>query len=122
MSKRINISEHQLSLPFRQGRTGAISYDSRVRFFWGLVTLSIFSLVIYVYAINVTARNVAMRQDLERQIAEVSVNLNSLEFAYIELKNNVTMELAHTYGFREVKNPLYVSRRPVSLSFNTIPR
>lgn len=122
MSKRINISENQLSLPFRQGRVGAISYDNRMRFFWALVTLSMFSFVIYVYAINTTARNVALRQDLERQIADISVNLNSLEFAYIELKNNVTIELAYHYGFKEVINPLYVSRHPLSLSFNTLER
>lgn len=104
-------------------KTKAISYDSRVRFFWFLVTISVMSLGVYVYAINSTARNIAARQVLERQIAEVSANLESLEFAYIELKNNVTMELAYQYGFREARNPLYVSRSPkTSLTFNTIDR
>ena len=91
MSKRTNISEHQLSLPFRQGGVRAMSFDGRVRFFWALITISTLSFVVYVYAINSTARNIALRQDLEKNIAEISVNLNSLEFAYIELKNNVTI-------------------------------
>lgn len=104
-------------------KTKIISYDQRVRFFWILVAVSMASLFIYVYAINATARNIALRQDLGRQIANVTVNLDSLEFAYIELKNNVTIELAYQYGFREVKSPLYVSRtRPASLSFNTLLR
>ena len=122
MSKRTNISENQLSLPFRQGGVRAMSFDGRVRFFWALITISTLSFVVYVYAINSTARNIALRQDLEKNIAEISVNLNSLEFAYIELKNNVTIELAYHYGFKEVQNPLYVSRRPISLSLNTLAR
>ncbi|KKT14688.1 MAG: hypothetical protein UW76_C0027G0004 [Parcubacteria group bacterium GW2011_GWF2_44_8b] len=49
--------------------------------------------------------------------------LDSLEFAFVELKNNITIELAQDYGFKEVKTPLYVSRaRPTSLSFNTLSR
>lgn len=98
-------------------------YEHRVRFFWVLVIVSLLSLCIYIYTINALARNIALRQDLERQIAEISINLDSLEFAYIELRNNVTMELAYYYGFREAKSPLYVSRiRNAPLSFNTFNR
>lgn len=87
------------------------------------MAVSILSLCIYIYAINTTARNVASRQDLERQIADLSVRLDSLEFAYIGLKNNVTIDLAYQYGFREARKPLYVSRiQTASLSFNTPDR
>jgi hypothetical protein len=104
-------------------RTNTISYDQRARLFWVLVTISIMSLAIYFYAIHATARHIAQRQGLERQMAQVSTGLDALEFAYIELKNNITIEVAYQYGFREVKNPLYVSRvRPASLSFNTLER
>lgn len=98
-------------------------YDYRVRFFWVLAIVSILSVFIYIYAINAISRNIAVRQNLEKQIASASANLDSLEFAYIELKNSVTIELAYQYGFQEVKNPLYVSRaHPASLSFNTLNR
>ena len=104
-------------------RTKTISYENRVRFFWTLVAISILSFSAYIYAINVTTRNIATRQGLERQIAAVSTNLDSLEFTYIELKNDITIELAREYGFREVSNPLYVSRAlSTSLSFNTLDR
>lgn len=123
MSKRTIFNQNQLALPFGERGGKAISYDNRAYFFWILVTISILSLSIYIYAINSTARNIATRQSLERQVAKVSANLDSLEFAYIELKNNVTMELAYQYGFREVKSPLYVSRAHSSaLSFNTLNR
>ncbi len=98
-------------------------YDYRARFFWLLATIFILCLSLYVYAINMTARNIATRQDLEKRIAKVSTNLDSLEFAYIELRNNVTIELAYQYGFREVKNPLYIPRAgQVSFSFNNLNR
>lgn len=88
-----------------------------------MVVVSILSLSIYIYAVNATARNIVARQDLERQIANTRANLNSLEFAYIELKNNITIELAYLYGFKEVRNPLYISRtNPASLSYNTLRR
>ena len=123
MSRRKIFNYNQLALPFRERGGKTIAYDDRARFFWILVAISIISLCIYFYAIQATARNIAIRQDLERQIAKASTNLDSLEFAYIELKNNVTMELAYSYGFQEVRSPLYVSRIPSgSLSFNTIKR
>ncbi len=104
-------------------RIKTISYDNRVYFFWTMVTVSFLSLFIYIYAVNATARNIVTRQGLEKQIASASANLNSLEFAYIELKNDVTIELAYLYGFKEVKNPLYVSRtNSTSLSYNTLKR
>ncbi|KKQ83590.1 MAG: hypothetical protein UT07_C0002G0002 [Parcubacteria group bacterium GW2011_GWB1_38_8] len=101
-------------------KTRTISYEHRIHLFWTFITISILSLSFYIYAINAAARHIAERQDLEKQIAEIETNLNSLEFAYIELKNNVTIELAYQYGFREARVPLYVSRTsPASLSFNT---
>ncbi|MDP3763238.1 MAG: hypothetical protein Q8Q92_01095 [bacterium] len=108
-----------ISLPAKA--LASAGYDHRVRFFWTLTAVSLFALCVYIYAINATARNIALRQDLERQVASVSANLDSLEFAYIELKNNVTIELAYERGFREARSPLYVSRtRQTALSFNIL--
>jgi len=104
-------------------KTRTISYHNRVRFFWILVAISLLSLSVYVYAINTIARNIATGQNLEKQIVKISTGLDLLEFAYIDLKNNITIELARDYGFQEVKSPLYVSRaRSLSLSFNALSR
>lgn len=100
-----------------------ISYENRVRFFWTLAAICLALLFVYIYSINATARNIAERQSWERQMARINSELNSLEFTYIELKNDVTLELAHQYGFREARNPLYVSRtQNSSLSYNTPER
>jgi len=104
-------------------RTRTLSYDYRFKIFVVLVSLSILSFGYYIYAIYATASNVAARQESERQIAKISTNLDALEFGYIELKNNITMELAYEYGFKEVKSPLFIPRtRSTSLTFNTLDR
>ena len=117
--RRINLN--QLTLPFGKEGVAVISYPHRARLFLVLATISALSLFVYIYAINATTRNTAIRQSLEREIASLSADLDSLEFTYIQLKNNVTIELAYSYGFKEVKDPLYISRVPeTSLSFNTL--
>lgn len=88
----------------------AISYEQRANFFWFMVCASILSLFIYFYSVSAMARNTAIRQNLEAQLADTGGRIGGLEFSYIELKNSITSELAHQYGFREIRNPLYVSR------------
>lgn len=115
-------NENQPHLPFTQVRSRAISYEDRERAFWFLVSASLLSLIIYIYAINAAAHHIAVRQNLEKQVAETSARIGSLEFNVIALKNNVTLEVARSYGFEEVKAPLYVSRSASlnTLTFNTV--
>ncbi len=113
-----------MPLPFGQARSRSISYEDRERAFWFLVSASLLSLIVYVYAINAAAHHIAVRQNLEKQVAETNASLGSLEFNVIALKNNVTLEVAQSHGFTEVKAPLYVSRTASenTLTFNNIPR
>jgi hypothetical protein len=130
MVRKNIISENQLALPFndlsgeRHRRVArAITFEDRQRFFWFLVSVSLFSLVLYFYAVNATAHHIAVRQNLESEVAEVNSRLSSLEFSSIALRNAITLEIAHEYGFSEVKEPLYVSRStPASLTLNTVTR
>lgn len=88
----------------------AISIDSKANIFWFMVGVSLLSLFVYFYAINSIARSTAMRQNLEAQVVDAAGRIGTLEFAYIELKNNITSEVAANYGFKEVKKPLFVTR------------
>lgn len=121
MSKRNKIiSIHQLALPFGQRGVRTILYEDRQHFFWFMVTLSLLSLGVYFYAINAAAHHIAVRENLESQVAEIGARLSSLEFAAIDLKNSVTLDVAHEHGFSEVKQPLYVTRgNSGSLTLNT---
>jgi hypothetical protein len=121
--KKNRFNENQLTLPLDQIRTQVLSYEGRVRVFWALCFVSLGSLILYIYAINATAHNIALRQELEKEVAQISVNLSSIEFDSIEMKNAITIETAHQYGFAEVKEPLYVTRDSAdSLTLNTSSR
>lgn len=121
MSRRFKFNHNQLTLPFGEGNSSALSYEAKEKAFWLLVSICLFSLALYIYGINTTAHNIAVREHLEREVVELNTKLSSLEFAYIEASNGITLETASQYGFREVKKPLYVSRDAYtgSLTFNT---
>lgn len=121
MTKHLkNLNLNQLSLPFGQGRTRSLSYDDRARVFWFLTSAVFFSLIVYVYAVNATAHHVAERAALEREASDLGASLADLEFQSIALKSDVTLEVARSYGFEEVKEPLYVAQKSgAALSFNT---
>ena len=127
MRRKITFNYNQLALPFGElgERTAkSISYEDRERFFWFLTAMSLGALLVYVYAINASAHNIAIRQNLERELSEERVELSTLEFQAIALKNSVTLEVAEAHGFREVSEPLYVSRGAgtPSLTLNTVTR
>lgn len=129
--RRISISHNQLALPFDQIRSvrsyalstrGAFSYEDREKAFWLIVFGAILSLSAYIYAINAIAHNIAIRENLEREVTEISTKLSALEFEHIEKRNAITMETAQSLGFIEAKSPLYVSRTPSSLTLNSAVR
>ena len=121
--QRIHRNENQLALPFGQIRELAISYDTRAKIFFALVTVLAVAFATYIYAINAAARNIASSQAIETEVNNMSRDLDSLEFAYIEMRNNVTIDTAYEKGYKEERSPLFVSRnKSASLTFNTINR
>ena len=121
MSRNFRFNHNQLSLPLREGASIASSFEQRERAFWFLVSVSLLSLFVYVYAVNAAAHHIAVRQNLEKQVAEANSRLSTLEFQTITMRNNITFETARSYSFEEVRTPLYVSRTSSasSLTFNT---
>jgi hypothetical protein len=104
-------------------KTQALSFDTRVRTFWTLAFLAVASLAIYVYGINATVRNTVARQNLEAEAANISTHLGEMEFAYIGLKNKVSLDVAYERGYQNVTSPTFISRvGSRSLSLNTVNR
>ena len=100
-------------------RTKTISYDSRIRIFWALVLLVVMSFGLYVYALNAVIRNTVARQNLELVAADLSTQASSLEYAYINLKNKISIDMAYAQGFKDISSPIYISRaRANSLTMN----
>jgi cell division protein FtsL len=86
--------------------------------FWTVIFLSL----VYVYFMNQTVFNVAKRANLEQEIVVRNSNISDLEFKIIALKNNIDIKLAYSLGYKDMKDPRYVSKTPATalLSFNTV--
>ena len=81
--------------------------------FWTLVVMLFVFAIFYMYSINVTIRNVVARQNLENKVAELTLSIGNHEFQYITLRNTVTLPLAYSLGFKDVKERTYISRKTV---------
>lgn len=108
--------------PKMNNRVKTISYDTKARIFWALSTVSIISLSVYVYAVLATVYNTVEREDLVSESADLYARVSELEYKGLALRKTVDLELALSRGFAEVRNPVYVSRDPASLTLNTEKR
>lgn len=123
MSKKFKFNQNQLPLPFGEVGVKALAIGSRQSIFYVLGSMALASIFIYIYAVNASAHHIAVRENLEREVAEANMRLSVLEFAVIESRNAITLETARAYGFAEVKEPLYVSRSSAeTLTLNTVAR
>ncbi len=91
-------------------KTKTLSYEDRARIFWSLIIVSCLCLIVYVVAVNYTVRNTVARQTLEVEEANRAALIGDLEFSYIAMKNKVSLDLAYSRGFKEVKSPTYISQ------------
>lgn len=91
-----------------------LQFNTEKNIFRVLVSIFILCAIFYIYIINVTVRNIVTRGDLENKISEMSLTIGNKEFQYISLRNGVTLSMAHSLGFREVKEKTYISNKAVS--------
>ena len=80
------------------------------KLFWYLVLCILAVISLYVYFVNQTVHNVALRQKSEKNIVQLTSRLGELEFKSISMKNKIDAEYAYTRGFKEVKNQKFVSK------------
>ena len=89
--------------------------------FWSLLGALLLSLGFYMYCINATVHNVVVRQNLESEASSLTLEIGNKEFKYITKRNAVTLELAHSLGFKDVETKKFISRSSatkVALSSN----
>ncbi len=80
--------------------------------FWTLASILLFSIGFYFYCVRTTIGNVVVRQNLEKEASSLTLKIGSEEFAYINQRNAVTLELAYSLGFKDSSNKIFVSRNP----------
>ena len=94
---------------------------STKKLFFVLLTALILMFASYVYLVNKTIMNVVARERTEKTLSKLSTTIGGLEFKYITLKNNITLELAHAKGFQDSTNTTFLAKNAsnVSLSYNS---
>ncbi len=102
-----------------QSKTKTISIEARVRMFWIFSATIFLSLGVYGYAVLATINHTIAKKNIVEESSALTTRVSELEFAMIGEKNDVNLETALSYGFAEVKNPIYISRISNSLTLNT---
>ncbi len=92
-------------------KTKALNIQQYKLFFFILGAISLLSLVVYVYSINQTVRNVVSRQNMEVELMRLTSEIGEKEFVYIAKKNQITLEKAFAMGFKSVDAKVFVSRQ-----------
>lgn len=97
-------------------QTKTITLPEYKHLFYILFTISAFSLILYVIAINQTVRNVVARQKMQVELSQLTSRIAEMEFSYITAKNSIDLSKAYTLGFKDVAINTYVQRN-MSVAF-----
>ena len=81
-----------------------------MRVFSALVFLIALFAMLYAYLIGSSVFHVALRAEVEKEIAHISMRLSDLEKAYLKRKGAIDREYARTLGFHEVSEKTYLTR------------
>jgi len=67
----------------------------------------------YSYLLVSSVVNVIVREEAEQEIAQLNSTLSDMEFAYIKQQDTIDLTRAHSLGFTDATEKLFVSRRSV---------
>lgn len=93
-----------------QRRSKTHTYDFGKKIFSLLIFLLSSLLLLYGYFISASIVNVLVREEVERDIADVSSHVSQLESQYLVQKNKITLEYAYTQGFSNITNKQFTAR------------
>jgi len=85
---------------------------------WILAFILVILGVAYAYMVNQAVLNVVARENLEIKISELSSEVSKMEAKYIEMANQIDLNLAYQLGFEEAPAKKYVSRKSNEGSFS----
>ncbi len=104
-----------------QNQIEKIEYKEK-KYIWILFSVFVLFVVSYGYLINCTFSYGVSKQNMEKQITLLNSSVNSLEYEYLGLKNNITLDFAKSKGYISVITDKYAiidsSSKNVSLSIN----
>ena len=85
--------------------------DIEKKIFWGVFALLFLLGTSYAFFVNKTILNIVERESLEEEVATLNSQISELEFDCIALKNNITIDYAHSVGFSNANNVKFASRK-----------
>ncbi len=92
------------------------------KIFWTLFSLFAFLLFLYGFLVNHTIVNAVYQDQMEKEMVSLNSKVNSMDFQYLEMKNNITQELAISKGFVNTKGNnfafIQVDKTSLSLSIS----
>jgi cell division protein FtsL len=69
------------------------------KIFWTLFSVFVFFLVLYGVLVNKAIMNAVAQQNLEKNIASLNSAVDAMDFQYLNMENNITMDTASADGF-----------------------
>lgn len=82
--------------------------------FWTLAFMLILFVGIYVFSLNIVMQNVVERGRAEGRIGALASSIVELEARYLKQKNQISLDLAYSLGYREATKTTFVPRKSVS--------
>lgn len=79
--------------------------------FWSLLAVLFLCVGFYIYFINATVHNVVLRQDLESEASQLTLEIGNQEFEYITKRNGVTLAVAYSMGFKDSAAKTFISKK-----------
>lgn len=80
-------------------------------FVFVLLAGSVMLVFIYTYLIAQTIFDTSKMKSLSANLTALSARSSDLESKYIELKRGVTLEVAHSLGFKDAETPKFVAKK-----------
>lgn len=80
------------------------------RIILSLIGLLITLAITYGYFVKQTINNVVLREQTIEKITDFGGDVSTLEVKYIELKNNIGLDLAYSLGYQDISNVKFVSK------------
>ena len=92
------------------------------KIFWVLFSVFVFFVMSYGFSLTSIMMNSFSKETMQKEITSFASEVNSLEFQYLNIKNSITLELAHSKGFVSVISDKFavVDSTQKNLSFLSI--
>lgn len=84
--------------------------DLNKKIFWSLLALLVVLFGLYGYFISKSIVNVLVREEVEQNIVATNSEISSLEFAFLEQKNTISLNFAYERGWKDINRKEFVAR------------